>query len=203
MKNKISRLLIAGTVGLIVAGLNFTAQAQSSIQGSIDFDGAATLNGSLSSATAFISILGTTGAGSQPTVIDGDQTLDYSSVPGGTPADFPASGFAFDGSESLPFQLWSFTVNSTTYSFEVNSLTIDEQNAMFLDIWGYGTAHIDGYSDTPGIFTISDTSANPNSVHVTFSSSANVVPEPATAGYFLLGLGALALTWRFRRSECA
>jgi hypothetical protein len=189
-----------GVIALMASGLTLAAQA-TPIQGTIDFDGAATLNGPIGSATGFTSILGTTGPSSNPTVIDGDQTLDYSTVPGGTAATF--TPFAFDGSQTVPFTLWTFLVGSTTYDFIINSIDQSQtvQTSKGLLITGAGTAQITGFSDTSGIWTITDTTANPNTVHVTFSSSVNVdaVPEPASGGIILIGLGALVCFQRLKQ----
>lgn len=182
---------------LIVAGFNLATQADT-IQGSIDFDGGATLNGPLSTATSFLTIFGPTGT--TPIVINGSQTLDYSGVPGGIPATF--NTFAFNGTQSVPFTLWSFSVGTTNYSFEIDTITNAFQSPNFLDIVGAGTAKISGFTDTPGMWTITSTSAHPNAVRVTFSSSVEAVPEPASIAFFTtIGLGALVLSKRFTRNR--
>jgi len=194
MKNKLLKYLMTGIVGLIVAGLNLTAQALPPIQGSISFVGGADLNGSLATATAFINYFGP--AGGDPVVLANTTTGNYTPVPAGTPAAFAT--FAFDGSQSLPTPLWSFIVGPTAYSFQLTSISIFSQSSNFLDIKGNGIAHIDGFSDTSGTWEITDTGSGAGPAF-TFGAGINVVPEPATVGCFLLGLGVLACSRRFRK----
>lgn len=197
MKNKaLKHLMMSGIVGLVVAGINFAAQA-TPIQGSIDFDGAATLNGTLGNATSFNSMSGPNGP--DPIVLDGNQISDYGTVPGGTPAVF--TPFAFDGAQTVPFTLWTFTVGSTIYSFVINSIDpVVVQNSNFLQITGDGTAQITGFDDTPGTWTITDTSADPNAASVTLSASFTV-PECTNIGCFLFSLCALACFQHLRKSH--
>ncbi|HVU07913.1 MAG TPA: PEP-CTERM sorting domain-containing protein [Verrucomicrobiae bacterium] len=186
---KILNKIILNIAGLIIAGLTISAQAQSSIDGSISFSGGATLNGPLESATAFTEII----AGINP--FPGSETGDYATVPANTPIAF--STFAFNTSPSTPIPMWTFTVDSTVYSFEIDSLSVQTQNSSFLNIMGVGTAHIDGYTDTQGTFTITDSGLG--GPVFTFGAGVNVVPEPATFGFFALGLGVLACARRFKK----
>jgi hypothetical protein len=194
MQTNVLKHLLAGVTSLIMASLGHPAYAQGSITGTIEFDGGALLNGTIGSATAFDSFYGP--LDNNPVVLQYSQSGDYASVPDGTPAAFTT--FTFNGPQATPFQLWTFAIGSTTYGFTINSIDYVTQNSNFLDIMGSGTAQITGYYDTPGTWTITDTSANPNSVRVTFSSSITAVPEPTSAGCLLLGLGVLVWFQRLK-----
>jgi hypothetical protein len=194
MKTTMFKYLMTGAVALIVAGLNLTAQALPPIQGDISFVGGATLNGPLATATAFTSFFGPTGTGN-PVVLSTNG--DYDAVPAGT-TTAAFTTFAFNGSQTLPATQWNFTVGTTDYSFQMTSISIFVQNSSFLDIQGNGIAHIDGFNNTSGTWSITDTGGS--SAVFSLGANVSVVPEPATIGCFLLGLGALACSRRFRQN---
>ncbi|HVU26468.1 MAG TPA: PEP-CTERM sorting domain-containing protein [Verrucomicrobiae bacterium] len=187
---KILKKITLNVAGLIIASLTISAQAQSSIDGSISFSGGATLNGPLESATAFTEII----AGINP--FPGSETGNYAGISVSTPVTF--NPFEFDSSPVSPIPMWTFTVGSTVYSFEIDSLSVQTQNSSFLNIMGVGTAHIDGYTDTQGTFAITDSGLG--GPVFTFGAGVNVVPEPATFGCFALGLSILACARRFKKS---
>jgi hypothetical protein len=54
---------------------------------------------------------------------------------------------------------------------------------------------------SPGM-TLSDLSAGSGPYQTSFSGSLSVVPEPTSVGCFLLGLGVLIFTRRFRQNKC-
>src|SRR5215831_7263708 len=87
MKSNLLRKLGGSTLILVAAGTVLTAEAQSSINGSIAFIGGATLNGPISSATAFSSIFGPSGSGT-PVVLAGYQTGAYTPIPDNTPTTY-------------------------------------------------------------------------------------------------------------------
>ena len=196
MKSRILRTLVVGVVIFLVAGFSETTRAQIYIptDSSISFIGGATLNGSIGSATAYNSIFATS-------VLPGSQTGAYAGVPDSTPVTF--SPFTFNPSPTSAFQLWTFSVGQTTYSFEVDasSITIAHQDSTFLNITGSGMAEISGYSDTPGTWSLTDTGIGSAPVF-TFGASVAVVPEPSPA--LFLGLGVfLVLILTLRRKAKA
>lgn len=186
---RLSMAMATIAISLTIAGSSLTAQAQS-IQGSLDFIGGATLNGPLGSATAFSSIFAQ--------VLPGSENGSYSGVPDSTPATF--TSFAFDGSQTLPFTLFTFNVGLTNYSFQVTSIHIDHQDSTFLDIMGSGIASITGFNDTTGTWTITDTGLSGSPVF-TFGAGVNVVPEPTTLACLALGTGIFAGFRRLTRKS--
>jgi hypothetical protein len=191
MKNKFK--LMAGAVAALVG---FTATVQAiPISGQISFSGLAVLDSAnLSLATKFMSYSNSAGTTPFPQV--GLHSGSYLPVPGGTSATF--SGFTFSPLPgSVPFTLWSFTIGSLTYSFQVKSLSVPTQNGTFLNVIGTGLAFITGagsiydVAGTSGVFSITDTgSGGP-----TFTFGANtIVPDGGTTVMLLgAGLSGLAL----------
>ena len=168
---------------------------------SIDFEGNATLNGPIGTATAFTSITGLQGFPNPANPISQNATGSYLPVPSGT--SVPFSNFTFGGgSPSSNFTLWNFTVGGTAYSFVVSTVSIAFQQAFpsgggFLNLTGTGTAFIDG-SSALATWSITDNSQNPAQPQVTFSSAfatTTPLPEPSV---FALGLAALALFGAYR-----
>jgi hypothetical protein len=167
------RLLLATVSGLAAAVCSIAADAQP-ISGTIDFTGGAVLNGSLETATTFTSYFGN--GVSMPTVLGGSQTGDYQFVPAGT--QVMIDPFSLNPSSVPPIPLWSFSVNSTHYSFTATSILVVNQSANFLNVEGTGVASITGFADTPATWSFTDTGsgAGPS---FNFGGSIAVVPEPS------------------------
>ncbi len=199
MKNPISVLRIAASLALACALGTSLAQA-GYISGTISFDGLTTTNtGNLSGATDFTSIMGFAAPGTQ--------SGSYAGVSAFTSADFTpfswVGPFATSGLASNP--LWTFTVGTTSYSFYATSIHLVTQNANFLDITGAGFAQITGYSDTPGVWTITDSSVGGGPM-IVFGSSAAVAAVPDSGGVALLtclGLATLGVAGYARRGKSA
>ena len=110
----------------------------------------------------------------------------------GTINDF---SFAGTGNASFPlppiagFQL----ISSPSFSFNLSSVTVTEQDANFLSILGTGTLNLAGFQPTPGLFFYS---TQGNGVGVFSSSETDqAVPEPGSMvllGTGLIGLAVLA-----------
>ena len=170
------RLLLATVSGLAAAVCSIAADAQP-ISGTIDFTGGAVLNGSLETATTFTSYFGN--GVSLPTVLGGSQTGDYQFVPVGTQVTMdPFSFNPFNPSSVVSIPLWSFSVNTTKYSFTATSIFLVLQSPHFLNIEGAGIASITGFADTPATWSFTDTGsgAGPS---FNFGGSIAVVPEPS------------------------
>jgi hypothetical protein len=188
-------LKCASLIGVISCSCVLTASA-GLIQGHISFLGVADLNNSMDSATAIVSYSGIMDSHgithANPTVQFHSQSGDYLSVPTGTEVTW--SPFFFGQSSVVP--LWTVTVNSVTYSFDATSVTVVSQTATFLNISGDGIAHIDGFTDTLGTWSITSTGGNST---FTFGAGATAtgqapVPEATSClGLLTLGLGSLAV----------
>jgi len=180
---------LAGTVGVLILGL--TAQAQV-FTGSISFVGGAVIDNPIPNATSFTSFYGTGGPGSDPVVQGGQETGVYTPLNGGN-IQVAFVPFTFSPSPT-PFQLWSFTYSGVTYSFDITSVTTDNQqvfagNFAFLNVGGAGEAFVSGYTGyTPATWSITGTTANSASVTITLGSDVNAVPEPSTVPLALAGL---------------
>lgn len=191
MKTNSLKKLVGGGVILFAMVAGVVVHGQVYINGSIDFFGGATMNGSLNTATAFTSFLGPFGG--QPGVLPG-ATGDYASIPNYSPVTF--STFSFNPPDSN-FQLWSLSVGSTTYTFDASTVQVDLQNSSFLNLSGTGTALITGFLPTSGNWTITDTGGG--SAMFTFGASTTVagVPEPSV---FVLVLSFAVMGWGFIRT---
>jgi len=193
---------LAAVLFALVGASGYNVEAANYINGQIQFNGGATLDtGNLATATAFTSIFGPGGPSTMPQVLGGGtQTLDYSSVPDGTPVNF--STFSFSAASVTP--LWSFAVGTTAYSFDATSVTVAFQSSYFLDITGTGVAHITGFNDTTGVWEVTDTGAGGTPVF-TFGAatdlSGNPTPEPSTTALLLLFLPVTWVAFRARRNS--
>lgn len=161
MKSSISKFLAVAAASLVCASLT-SAQA-AFISGSITFTGGADLDNAMGSATAFTSFF-------DVSVLSA--TEDYAPVLNES-ADF--TPFTFAPTLSSPFELW--TIKAGQYTFVATGITDYSQSPSFLNIAGTGYAHIDGKTDTPGIWTITDLGqTSPRSI--TFGSGVTApVPD--------------------------
>jgi hypothetical protein len=194
MKYSILKNLAAGLAGLAIVIFALPVRSAPSITGTIEFVGGASLNGPLDTATAFSSIFGPLGTGN-PMVRSG-ATGTYSIVAAGTEAAF--SLFSFNPAPPSPFTLWSFSIGATTFSFDATSVVVSAQNVNFLDLEGTGVAHVTGFADTAGTWSITSTGSGPV---FTFGGQTTIVPEPSTAALLLLGSAGLLVFWRNRTRQ--
>jgi len=113
--------------------------------------------------------------------------------PLGSGTDAPFSLFTFNPSPGSSFTLWSFSTGGISYSFDATSVVVSAQNANFLDLEGAGVAHVTGYADTQGTWSITLTGAGPT---FTFGEQMTIVPEPSSIALILVASGSLAIFWR-------
>lgn len=125
----------------------------------------------------------------------------YSSVPFGTPTQFMDFTFVGDGtlavltSPDLP--LWTFSLGSSSYSFDLLQLTNGHAEPGSMSFSGNGVVHASGYDDTPASFGLQG-SGNSFEFALSSSTTASVVPEPGPTALFSCGL-VVTLLWLGRR----
>jgi hypothetical protein len=211
MKNKMS--FIVGAVALTAASIS--AQAQPAITGQINFTGGATVDypiaGTPNEATTLSSFVGPGNTGGPLSQGGSLTTGAYGGIPGATPStfissfDFAAFYAAYQASTTLtPIQLWSLSFNGESYSFDVNTVTVDVQQSYgsvaFLNISGMGTGYITGtttYAPTPETWSITGTTAS-GGLNINIGDSNVAVPEPTTLAFGGLG-GLLSIVTLIRR----
>jgi hypothetical protein len=174
-------LIRTSLVLLLIAGMASNAAALQLIQGGLSFGGGYSLPTAktLGNTTSFDSFI-------NPKVVGGG-SFDFSALTDGMAISM--SGFGWS-----PFinntTLWSKTIGTTVYSFNMTSLVIDTQSDDNLTIEGTGIAKITGFTDTAGTWVLT---ANTKNQTFSFSGSSGVnVPEPLTLILFGTGLLGLA-----------
>lgn len=195
--------------GAVVVAVIATTQANAGlISGSINFTGSATLNNNPSTATGIVSFKNVTvgydtqeGAYVTPGGLDGHAVTF-------TPFSFPMDGSGKFVLTPNPVTVWSFDELGVNYSFKLTSVVsadVSVHNKVpSLTIEGFGMAHITGYTDTSGDFTITLTGKKAN---VTFGAASfspvshpsTPVPEPSSWA-IISGLG-LASYGLLRRGQ--
>jgi len=170
-------------VAVAAAILGFSASVQANqINGSLNFSGG-TMTFNSTAVTSF---------GGSPVVdnnVGTSPTGDYIGTAGAS-VTFVAAGFTFSPSLGIVNPLWKFTVGGTVYSFALNSVTTvnyvagDSTHLPSLSVQGIGLLHIDGFTDTTGLFTLTSTGAGP----ATFGFNAGNVAVP-DGGNTLMLLG--------------
>lgn len=170
----------------LASGLVAGQQAfANTIDGTIDFNGTAYLNGSLSTATAINSFAGVT-------VATGTQTGSYTGTDG---VSVTMNGFTFSPSLSPnPVEIYSFTSGGSTYSFSLSApvsvATVSIGGFTFLNLGGSGVASLSGYEDTAGTWSLS-ISATTGAATLAFSSTSTAsgtgVPDGGSSALMLGG----------------
>jgi hypothetical protein len=168
------------------AGIVFNqglAAAPLYINGSISFTGNATLNGSTSSSTAI--------TGFSNILVVTDTNNIYTPLKNSRAATWSPFIFNPPGIPVIP--LWTCTTNGVSYSFDASSMAVVFTSGNFLNIQGTGIAHVTGYADTPGIWTIS-VQAIGASVNFTASTTVSATNVPTIHAYSMTN-GNIGMSW--------
>ena len=182
MKNS-TKTLFATLAVAVLACATFSPQAQAAlITGGISFGGSyKTDTGNINTANAFKKF---------PFVFVVSCSGDYSTVPVFT--SVTQKPFSFDPFTSPISPLWTFMFMGDTYSFDLLTLSIDQQGNDTLNLSGTGDLNITGFDTTTGTWVFT---ANQAGGTFSFSSSNGAVPDGGSAlilfGLALGGLEAL------------
>ena len=143
---KVNLVQNLGILSLCFVGVCLAATARAglpSIEGSVSFQGIPVLNGPVSSATAITNFSSAAVAAGAPG--------SYAGL-GGLVAVW--SPFVFSPALAPVAPLWSFSTNGLAYSFDATSILLDLQFSGFINLHGSGIAHLTGYADTPGTWSM-------------------------------------------------
>ena len=179
MRHISKTILAALAIGLLGAvGLSQQTQAVM-ITGGISLGGSYTTDtGDINTANAFTSF---------PSAFVVSTSGDYSGVPLFT--SVTQNPFIFDPFAPPISPLWTFMVGTDTYSFDLLTLSIDQQGGDALQLSGTGDLNITGFDTTPGSWVFT---ANQAGGTFSFSSTNDATPEGGSAvallGFALFGL---------------
>ena len=197
MQNKSKTLPLLLATGLITCAL-FGQRAQAvPIDGTIGFFGTGSVTTGATTTVNFSNLV--------QTIYGSD---DYSGVPSGTLATFKSIEYVGTGGGTTLIgpvtPLWTFTLGTTIYSFDLTSLTsavtYSGSGLSSLTLAGLGTANITGFEPTQGNFAIQGTGPNLSFQFVSASTTANGTAVPdggmtvAFLGFALVGLAGLRRT---------
>jgi hypothetical protein len=185
--NKLIKFLM---VPAVMASLSMPAQAVP-ITGQIDLSGTATADSSdFLTAHEFESFTGVTVGGAPSGTYAGVADSQAVSMP--NPVVFAPT--------PLPVSpLWTFTIGTTTYDFNLTSLTVapgTTANSIQLD--GSGTLQVTGYDDTPGTWILNASTFGSDTFTFESSNAAAGVPDGGTT-VLLLGVSLTSLALIRRR----
>jgi hypothetical protein len=159
--SRIKITVLSATVVIAFATASFRVQAQPGVP----------INGNISFASGFLTF-DTSNIGTAKSitgfsnVVVGMATGAYGSL---SNAAITWTPFTFNPPAASVKPLWTFTTNGVTSSFDATSVSLIFQNSGFLNLRGSGVAHMTGYADTPGTWTLA---AQLVSAKYTFSATA-------------------------------
>ena len=183
MKTNILKFLASAAM---IIGLAVTAQA-TSISGSVDMAGTATLNnmalGSASAASLFTGV-----------TVGGTPTGNFAGTFG---SSVVWTAFSWPSVVTVS-PLWTFVSGGNTFSFDLTAVSVVTQNNTFLNLLGFGVLKETGFDNTSGSwsFTISNPSGGPHANFAfTFANSQTATVPDGGMTVILLGatLSGLAL----------
>ncbi len=176
-----TRRLLLGTLVALATAFTPLAASAAPLMGGIGFGGVfdPTPGPGLDTATGIVI--------DNSTAVVSSATLSFAPA-SGLPATFAPLTFS---PPALPVSpLWSVIAGPTTFTFDLETVSVDFQDADELNLSGLGTLMATGFDDTPGSWTFS---GNSSGVIFTFSSAASPtpVPEPMSLLLVSFGLGGL------------
>ena len=181
------KILVATALGLIASAGAVAAP----LNGDIKFQGSATLDAVAASATkiTFNNDVEVNASGS---------TGDYAGIANGTSATFKELDFSsseFVGNLAID-NLWTVEYSGTTYTFDLERITVNSVVGTTLIIEGFGTAESTDASQDDWVAAF-QLSTSGSGTEINFSSTTEVPDSGTTAA--LLGLGMLGLAGAARR----
>ncbi len=187
MTTKLIKFLM---VPAVIASLSMSAEAIP-ITGQIDLSGTATADSSdFLTATEFESFTGVT--------VGGAPSGTYAGVADGQAVSM-ANPVVFAPTPVLPVSpLWTFTIGTTTYDFNLKSLSVGPISANSIQLDGSGTLQVTGYDDTPGIWILNASTFGSDTFTFESSNAAAGVPDGGTT-VLLLGVSLTSLALIKRR----
>ena len=107
-------------------------------------------------------------------------------------------GVTFDPITVPNVNLWTATVSSGTYSFDLLDLVVEYQSNSFLLLSGAGTIYAPNLDATAGSWHLS---ANSGGTSFSFSSDTVSAPMPEPTGAVLFGVGLAVVGSALRRKR--
>jgi hypothetical protein len=189
--NNASRKIWLGLFVILVAGMLCRTAVAMPIDGTIAFTGLGTTTGGSDLSTA-------TGLRFDNPILVLGGTKDFSSV-GGT-AIFTDFTFA-------PFVAVTPLWTAGDFSFDLTTLTIDEQTTTEFGLSGTGVVKGDGFTDTVGAWSLTSNSAGTTNFSFSTNTVGTGVPVTAPGIVLLLGIGlggmGISQGWRRRSGSAA
>jgi len=187
---------LKSALGLACSALIAASAMAVPITGSINFNGTPTLNNTNIALATQMTALTDLSVGAI-------HTLAYSAIPTNTTTVTWALPVTFSPPTVPAGNLWSVAFGGATYSFAATTMSSSFANGAW-SIIGLGNASIVGtpttYETTPGVYTISLTSAG--TATFAFGSTATAVPDGGSIA-MLFGLSILSLGVFSRRVKRA
>jgi hypothetical protein len=181
MKNLPKSILAVLATALVSCGL-FSPQAQADpVAGEVRFSGNTTVDAGRTEFLSFTNVFVQNGAP--------NATGDFAGSQG---SSVIMNGFQYNPFSAPVTPLWSFTFGGTTFSFDLNSITVIANTSTLISISGSGLLFASGVINrdpTPGELTLTRSILDEG----VFRLEARAVPEPGTVALALLGIALIGV----------